>query len=156
MNSILIDEGTENLGTVSQHLQARKSRQMARHLELDDDGDWENGNESRAQIKLGLSKKSIDELLFYKNRFVPLLSTYQGVVVKLKTLIDVEYISVEEFLQEFGELDDSDVCRLPIILARFEAMKVFETGPTEYKGKKNIRVMWLTEEWNNPTILNNQ
>ena len=42
VNTILIDENNETRESGSQHMQARKSRQMARHLELDDDGNWDN------------------------------------------------------------------------------------------------------------------
>ena len=134
-------------------MQAKKSRQMARHLDLDgEDCDWDI--DSRSQYKIGLSKTAFGELMFYRNLFVPVISTYQDVVIKLKSLIDLDPISVEEFLRMFyNELNGRDIGRIPIILTRFEAMKVVEMAPTEYKGMKNILVLWLTEEWNNHEFL---
>ena len=154
MKGILIDGSNErNKEGASQHLQAKKSRQMARHLDLDDE-DCEWDIDSRSQYKIGLSRAAFDELMFYRNLFVPVISTYQDVVIKFKSLIDLEPISVEEFLRTFNnELNERDIGRLPIILTRFEAMKVVEMTPTEYKGVKNILVLWLTEEWNNNVLL---
>merc|ERR1712080_158800 len=102
------------------------------------------GRESKKQIKLGLSKKSVEDLLFFRNMFVPILFPYLYTVNKLKSIVDVEYISVEEFLREFSDLAEKDTPRINVILSRFEMMKVFKSGLTEYKGEKNIRVMWLT------------
>ena len=152
MNNILIEDSDETKGSDSQHLQARKSRLMARHLELDD-ADLNEGRESKKQIKLGLSKKSVNELLYFRSLFVPILFPYLYIVDKLKSLIDVEYISVQEFIRQCTDLRDNDTPRIPVILSRFEIMKVFESGLTEYKGEKNVRVMWLTEEWNNHKVL---
>ena len=152
VNNILIDDSDENNGADSQHLQARKSRLMARHLELDD-GDLNEGKESKKQIKLGLSKRSVNELLFYRSLFVPILFPYLYVVDKLKSLVDVEYISVQEFLRKCTGLSDKDTDRIPVILSRFEIMKVFASGLTEYKKEKSVRVMWLTEEWNDLKVL---
>jgi hypothetical protein len=125
---------------------------MARHLELDD-GDWNESRESIKQIKLGLSNKSVDELLFFRSLFVPILFPYLYIVQKLKSLVDVEYISVQEFLGKCTDLTEKDTFRIPVILSRFEIMKAFESGVTEYKGEKDVRVMWLTEEWNNHKVI---
>ena len=71
----------------------------------------------------------------------------------MKSLVDVEYISVQEFLGTCTDLTDKDSHRIPVILSRFEIMKVFASGLTEYKEEKSVRVMWLTEEWNDLKVL---
>ena len=135
-------------------MQARKSRQIARHLELDcPDAEWEDETDINNQVRLGLDGRAVDELLFFRNQFAQILTTYVYTVGKLKTLVDIEYVSAQEFQREFGNLPDEDRLRLPAVLSRFEAMRVFESGLTEYKEEKNTRVMWLTEEWNSDTIL---
>ena len=150
----MVDDSNESKSAGSQHMQARKSRQMAKHLELDDAADWDEVHHSKNQVKLGLSNKSIDELLYFKTQFGSILSTYLHAVDELKNLIDVEYIPMEVFLQNFKNFQKQECTRIPVILSRFEAMRVFESAITEYKGEKNVRVMWLTEEWNDCTVLN--
>lgn len=135
-------------------MQSRKSRQIARHLELDcPDAEWDDATDINNQVRIGLASNAVDELLFFRNQFSQILSTYLYTVGKFKTLVDIEYISVQEFLREFDNLPYEDKSRLTVILSRFEAMKVFASGLTEYKQEKNTRVMWLTEEWNSDTIL---
>ena len=151
---MIIDEEIELQNMGSQHMQARKSRQMAKHLDLDDHAEWEQGPSSRSRIKIGLQKDSISQLFFYKNQFVPFLSSYIKVVEKLKYIIDIEYVSLREFMQYFSNLPDQEFSRIPVILSRFEAMKVFKSAVTDYKGEKSTRVMWLTEEWNSEIVLN--
>ena len=137
-------------------MQARKSRQIAKHLELDcPDADWDNNAESYHQVRIGLSTKAVDELIFFRNQFATILSPYLHIIEKFKTLVDIDYVSIEEFIRELDDLPDEDKSRISVILSRFEAMRVFESALTEYKGRKNIRVMWLTEEWNTNTILDN-
>ena len=151
---MLIEENRENRGSVSQHMQARKSRQIAKHLELDcPDAEWDDNTTSYNQVRIGLSGGSIDEFTFFRNLFARILSPYLYVVDKLKTLVDIEYVSVEEFQTEFKNLADEEKSRISVILSRFEAMSVFKSAITEYKERKNVRVMWLTEEWNSNRIL---
>ena len=126
---------------------------MARHLDLDGEKDYEGDCTPKAQYNLGLNKHAVEELLFYRSLFAPFISMYQRVILELKTLVDVDYVPVAQFVEKFGSIKKRDIKRVLIILDRFESMHIIDMAPTEFEGKGNVEVLWLTEEWNGKKVL---
>ena len=137
-------------------MQARRSRQIAKHLELDcPDAEWDDNPDSHHQVRLGLASDNVNELLFFRNQFALILFPYLYTVGTFKGLVNIEYVSLEEFLREFKNLPEQQKLRISVILSRFENMGIFQSALTEYKKENNVRVIWLTEEWNSTNILDN-
>ena len=144
MNDVIEDEERRQ----GQHLEEKRSRRLANiiDMELHQEAYDEDQVTPSKKLMLNTSKSAIQTLLELRKLVTDSIAQYYHAVALIVSIVDVDYVSEDELINLLGQRCDLD--KIPVVLSRLEDMGVIHSGYCVYHSVPNVKVIWLTENWN--------
>jgi len=146
-----------------QHLQDRRSHRLANLIDFNlndpDDNDRQRMERESKMLFINTCRSSLDQLMEWRNLLLPEVRSIYLTLVFLTSMIDVDFATREEVIVSIivsnataGSKDQQQPRLEPEMVSnslnRLEEMQVIDSSYTELRGQGDVRVIWLTEEYN--------